>query len=64
MTRLPKGRETITTIEILRGLDATELIAEDVYIENHLHYMERVASEAGAKLRGASNGREPQGATT
>lgn len=62
MTRLPKGRETIATIELLRGLGVTELVAEDVYIENHLHYMERVASEAGARLRGASNGRGPRGA--
>uniref|UniRef100_A0A7J3Z8X9 ATPase n=1 Tax=Ignisphaera aggregans TaxID=334771 RepID=A0A7J3Z8X9_9CREN len=47
---LRKGCEKAETIEILRRLGVSEIIAGDVYIEDHLKYMEGVASEVGATL--------------
>ncbi len=51
VARLPKGREPVETVRILRLLGATEIVAGDVFVEDHLRYMERIASEAGATLR-------------
>lgn len=59
VARLPRGREREETVRILRGLGASEIVAGDVYIEDHLRYMESVASEAGAKLREPLWGRDP-----
>jgi diphthine-ammonia ligase len=51
VARLPRGREFEETVRVLRLLGASELVAGDVFVEDHLRYMERVASEAGATLR-------------
>lgn len=51
VARLPRGREPQETVRVLRMLGATEVIAGDVYVEDHLRYMERIAGEAGATLR-------------
>lgn len=59
VARLPKGREMQSTVELLRRLGADEVIAGDVYIQDHLDYMERVAREAGATLREPLWGRDP-----
>jgi len=60
VARLPRGREREETVGLLRRLGASELIAGDVYIEDHLHYMEGVAGEAGAVLREPLWGRDPE----
>ena len=49
--RLDKGRERGETVSLLRRLGADEVVAGDVFIEDHLKYMESVAGEAGASLR-------------
>jgi len=51
VARLPPGGGFEETVRVLRLLGATELVAGDVFVEDHLRYMERVAGEAGAKLR-------------
>ena len=51
VARLPRGREPQETVRVLRLLGATEIIAGDVFVEDHLRYMERIAGEAGAVLR-------------
>ena len=48
--KLTKGKEKEQTIEVLKMLNAKEIIAGDVYIEDHLKYMESIANEVGAKL--------------
>lgn len=60
VARLRRGREREETVRILRSLGASEVVAGDVYIEDHLRYMERVASEAGATLREPLWGRDPE----
>lgn len=50
VARVNKGREFQETVEILRKVGANVVIAGDVYIEDHLKYMERLAKEIGAKL--------------
>ncbi|MET1101082.1 MAG: ATPase [Pyrodictiaceae archaeon] len=57
---LHRGREMKDLINALRMLNATEIIAGDVYIEDHLKYMESVASEAGARLREPLWGADPE----
>jgi diphthamide synthase (EF-2-diphthine--ammonia ligase) len=47
---LKKGFEKIETIEFLRRLRTKEIVAGDVYIEDHLRYMEDVARETGTRL--------------
>lgn len=49
--RLTKGREFSETVEFLRFLGVTTIVAGDVGIEDHLKYMERLAGEVGATLR-------------
>ncbi len=51
IVKLEKGHEPEDTIEALKLFDAGEIIAGDVYVEDHLKYMERIAEEVGAKLR-------------
>lgn len=58
--KLRRGRERSSTVEILRGLGADTIVAGDVYVEDHLKYMEGIASEAGAKLREPLWGRDPE----
>lgn len=50
VVKLSKGRELVETVSILRKLNADTIVAGDVYIEDHLRYMEKVAGEAGATL--------------
>ena len=60
VARLPKGREFETTASLLKKLGARELVAGDVYIEDHLRYMERLADTVGAKLREPLWGLDPE----
>lgn len=60
VARLAKGREREDTISVLKKLEASELIAGDVYIEDHLNYMEGIASDVGAVLREPLWGRDPE----
>ncbi len=59
VARLPRGREKEATVKVLRLLGASEVVAGDVYIEDHLRYMEEVASEAGATLHEPLWGEDP-----
>ena len=47
---LKKGFEKVETIEFLRRLRTKEIVVGDVYIEDHLRYMEDVARETGTRL--------------
>jgi len=49
--RLRRGRERADTVEALERLGATEIVAGDVFVEDHLRYLEGIAGEVGAKLR-------------
>lgn len=51
VARLDRGREFDQKAQLLRRLGATELVAGDVYVEEHLKYMERLADAVGARLR-------------
>ncbi len=51
VARLPRGREFEETVRVLRLVRASEIVAGDVFVEDHLRYMERLAGEAGATLR-------------
>ncbi len=51
VAKLTKGKEREETIKILKKLNATEIIAGDVYVEDHLKYMENIAENVGATLR-------------
>jgi len=50
VAKLTKGRERDETVKLLKLLGASRIIAGDVYIEDHLKYMESIASEVGAGL--------------
>lgn len=50
VVKLTKGREREETISILRKLGVDTIVAGDVYIEDHLKYMESIAREVGATL--------------
>jgi len=49
--RLHKGKEFNETVELLKKLNVDTLVAGDVYVEDHLKYMEKLVNEAGAKLK-------------
>ncbi len=49
--KLRKGRERDLTAGFLRMLGVDELIAGDVYVEDHLKYMEGLARDVGCGLR-------------
>ncbi|MGC9072189.1 MAG: ATPase [Acidilobus sp.] len=51
VARLDRGKEFQQTAAILRRLSADVLVAGDVFVEDHLKYMESLAKEAGATLR-------------
>lgn len=51
VVRLERGKEFRQTADALRRLSADVLIAGDVFVEDHLKYMEALAREAGASLR-------------
>jgi uncharacterized protein (TIGR00290 family) len=57
---LRKGFEKVETIEFLRRLGAKEVVAGDVYIEDHLRYMEEVAREASTRLIEPLWGEDPE----
>lgn len=48
--KLNKGKEFNETVDTLRRLNVDTIIAGDVYIEEHLNYMEKIAKEVGATL--------------
>ncbi len=48
--RLRKGHEKEDTITFLKSIGASVIIAGDVYIEEHLKYIQSIADEVGAKL--------------
>ncbi len=60
VARLRRGSERSSTVEILRRLGADKMVAGDVYIEDHLKYMESIASEAGVELREPLWGKDPE----
>ena len=60
VARLRRGREREDTVGVLERLGASELVAGDVYIEDHLRYLEGVAADAGASLREPLWGRDPE----
>jgi uncharacterized protein (TIGR00290 family) len=60
VARLRKGREREDTVNLLKALDADVIIAGDVYIEDHLRYMESLAREVGAELREPLWGMDPE----
>ncbi len=57
--KLRRGREFNETVEFLREINASTIIAGDVYVEDHLKYMEKVARESGAELREPLWGMDP-----
>ena len=60
VVKLSRGYEREGTARALRILGATEVVAGDVYIEEHLKYMESVAAEAGASLVEPLWGEDPE----
>lgn len=50
VVKLRKGKEFEETVEVLKRMGVDTIIAGDVYIEEHLNYMEKLAKEVGAKL--------------
>ncbi len=48
--RLNKGREKQETVKALKALRVKTIVAGDVYIDDHLKYMQSIADEVGAKL--------------
>ncbi len=58
--RLRKGREFEESVEFLRLLGVNELIAGDVYVEEHLKYVEGLARESGASLKEPLWGMDPE----
>jgi len=59
VVKLTKGREREETVRLLKLLGASRITAGDVYIEDHLKYMESVAKEAGAHLEEPLWGMDP-----
>jgi uncharacterized protein (TIGR00290 family) len=57
---LKRGFERIETVEFLKKLGVTEIVAGDVYIEDHLKYMEGVARDVGATLIEPLWGEDPE----
>ncbi len=60
IAELPKGREKDSTVKLLRMLSADGLVAGDVYVEDHLRYMESLAKECGARLYEPLWGMDPE----
>ena len=60
VVKLVRGREREGTVATLKALGATELVAGDVYIEDHLRYMESIAAEVGASLLEPLWGEDPE----
>ena len=49
--RLTKGREFSETVEFLKSLNTDVIVAGDVYVEDHLKYLQNLAKEVGATLK-------------
>ena len=49
--RLTKNREFSETIEFLKFLNTDVIVAGDVYVEDHLKYLQNLAKEVGATLK-------------
>lgn len=60
VARLSKGREREETVRLMRSLGVDEVVAGDVYVEDHLKYMESVARDSGATLREPLWGLDPE----
>lgn len=60
VAKLNKGKEFNETAEVLKKLNVDTIIAGDVYIEEHLKYMEKLANEVGASLIEPLWGYDPQ----
>ncbi len=59
VARLPEGRWREETVRLLEMIGAAEIVAGDVYVEDHLEYWESVAGEVGARLLEPLWGRDP-----
>jgi len=57
---LRKGHEKEETVELIKKLGASEIVAGDVYVEDHLKYMEEVARNAGVTLIEPLWGEDPE----
>lgn len=57
--RVHKGRELEEEAALLRRLGVSTVVAGDQAVEEHLKYMERLAAEAGARLREPLWGLDP-----
>ncbi|MDT7870058.1 MAG: ATPase [Thermoproteus sp.] len=57
--KVDRGRELEQEAAFLRKLGVSELVAGDQAVEDHLKYMERLAGEAGARLREPLWGLDP-----
>jgi diphthine-ammonia ligase len=60
VVKLDKGKEKEQTINILKKLNTTTIIAGDVYVEDHLKYMEGIANSVGAELKEPLWGEDPE----
>ena len=49
--KVDKGKEFEQEARLLRMIEVRELVAGDVYVEDHLNYLNRLTKEAGADLR-------------
>ncbi len=58
VVRVPRVGALSYTARVLARLNASTIVAGDVYIEDHLRYMESLASEAGARLKEPLWGRD------
>ncbi len=58
--KLTKGKELEETAAALRKLGADVIVAGDVYVEDHLKYMENLAREVGATLVEPLWGMDPE----
>ncbi|MEM0292341.1 MAG: ATPase [Fervidicoccaceae archaeon] len=50
VAKLSKGREFEETADLLKRISPTIIVAGDVYVEDHLKYMERLAKAIGSDL--------------
>jgi len=59
VVKLSKGKERAELVRFLRRLKTNVIVAGDVYVEDHLKYMQSVADDVGAKLVEPLWGLEP-----
>ncbi len=58
--KLRKGNEQRGSADFFSKIGAKEIIAGDVYVEDHLKYMEELAEMCGAKLKEPLWGEDPE----